>query len=282
MIDLHIHLLPGIDDGAASPEVTKLMLERARDLGFRTLVATPHLPGPLNDRYQARVDRAFDLTRELAAPLGVEVRLGFEAALTPNLPHRLERGEPATLGGSKAVLVDLPFGAWPQHASETFFALQTAGYTPVLAHPERYADVQRDPERAVDLAARGVLLQVTIGSLAGVFGKAPRRTAEALLRRGTVHLAATDAHSAKHRFMAVPDGLERLAEIVGEAGVERLTVPGPRALLDGGVVPPVPLASPGRVGPLGIVTRLIRRPSASDVPLPIRPRRGQSGERGQN
>lgn len=261
MIDLHIHLLAGVDDGAASPEVTGLMLQRARDLGFRTLVATPHLPGPLHERYRARVERAFDLARDLAAPLGVEVRLGFEAALTPDLPHRLERGEPATLGGSKAVLVDLPFGGWPHHADDTFFALQTAGYTPVLAHPERYADVQRDPMRVVDLAARGVLLQVTVGSLAGLFGKATRRTAEDLLRRGAIYVAATDAHSAGHRFGAVPDGLERLRELVGEAGVEQLLVTGPRALLSGDAVA-APLASSDREGPMGAVKRLLRRPSA--------------------
>ncbi len=263
MIDLHIHLLPGVDDGAASPEVTGLMLERARALGFRTLVATPHLPGPLHDRYRGQVERAFDLARELAAPMGVEVQLGFEAALTADLPRRLEGGEPATLGGSRAILVELPFSGWPNHTEETLFALQTAGYTPILAHPERYAEVQRDPVRAVNLAARGVLLQITIGSLAGLFGKVARRTAEELLRGGAVHVAATDAHTAGQRFVAVPDGLERLRTIVGEAGVERLVVSGPTALLNGAVedvMPAAPVPSLDRNGPLGAVSRLLRRP----------------------
>ncbi len=262
LIDLHIHLLPGVDDGAASPEVTGKMLERARDLGFGTLVATPHLPGPLNDRYLGRVERAFALAREMAAPLGVDVKLGFEAALTPDLPHRLEQGEPVTLGRSKAVLVELPFSGWPHHTDDTLFAIQSAGYTAVLAHPERYVEVQRNSARARDLAARGVLLQVTIGSLAGLFGKAPRRTAEELLQSGAVSVVATDGHSAGHRFTAVPYGLERLRELVGEAGVEQLLLSGPRALLAGDAVPAPPLASPDREGPMGAVRRLLRRPSA--------------------
>lgn len=261
MIDLHIHLLPEVDDGATSADVTRAMLERARDLGFGTLVATPHLPGPLTERYRARVERAFDLARQMGAPLGVEVRLGFEAALTPDLPRRLERGEPVTLDGSKAILVDLPFSGWPHHADDTFFALQTAGYRPVLAHPERYAEIQRDPARAVSLAARGVVLQLTIGSLTGLFGKAARRTAEALLRQGAIQLAATDAHSAGHRLGAVPDGLERLVAIVGEVGVEQLLVSGPGALLTGDPVPVPPVASPNKAGTLGVVSRLLGRPS---------------------
>ena len=262
MIDLHIHLLPDVDDGAASPDITQAMLQRARDLGFRTLVATPHLPGPLNDGYRARVERGLDLAREMGAPLGMEVRLGFEAALAPDLPRRLERGEPVTLDGSKAILVDLPFGGWPHHADDTLFALQTAGYRPVLAHPERYAEIQRNPARAVSLAARGVVLQVTIGSLTGLFGRAARRTAEALLRQGAIQVAATDAHSAGHRFGAVPDGLERLVAIVGEAGGEQLLVSGPRALLGGNALPTLPPVGGERAGPLESVTRLLRWPWA--------------------
>jgi len=245
LIDLHIHVLPGVDDGSPSVAVTRAMLLRAHALGFGTLVATPHLPRQLDGPYAAAVNEALTATRQIAAGIGVEVRLGFEAALTRDLPCRLARGEPVTLGGSSAVLVDLPFAVWPLHAETSLFALQTAGYRPVLAHPERYAEVQRDPQVAVRLAERGILLQVTIGSLAGMLGRAARRTAEELLRRGAVHVVATDGHSAGERYAGVSPGLARLTELMGTEGVRRLVVATPRALLDGTALPdpPAPVAA---------------------------------------
>ena len=247
MIDLHSHLLPAVDDGATSPEVTAAMLAKAQATGFTTMVATPHLPGPLDAAYRERVEAAYRQTRVMAAAVGVEVRLGYEVALTPDLPDRLERGEPSTLDGGSAILVDVPFAGWPHHADDTFFALQVAGFQPILAHPERYAELQRDPGRAASLVERGVALQVTIGSLVGVFGKTAQRTAEQMLRQGLVHLVATDAHSAGHRFAAVPAGLQKLRDLVGEERLVQLVQAVPQALLAGDpLTGPLPVAGRNR------------------------------------
>ena len=258
MIDAHIHLLPAIDDGAASLDVSVAMLRRARDLGFHTLVATPHLPGPLTDDDESRIEAALALVRTEAEPIGVTVLLGFEAALTPDLPDRLARGERSTVAGGAAVLVDLPFAGWPLHVDTTLFALQTAGYLPVLAHPERYAAVQDDPARAIQLAERGVVLQANIGSFAGIFGRRSQRAAEALLHAGAIHLVATDAHSASARYVAVPDGLARLRAAVGDAGLRRLLEEAPRAILGGSPLPEPVAAAKARRGPLSL-GRVIRR-----------------------
>ena len=234
------------------------MLERARELGFEVVVATPHLPEPLSAEYARRVAGALAETREVAAEVGIEVRQGFEVALAPDLVRRLERGEPIALGGSRAILVDLPFSGWPLHAEASLFALQTAGYRPVLAHPERYGTVQADPARAIDLAARGILLQINLPSLTGLFGQPARRAAEALLTAGAVHLAASDAHSPGHRFAAVPEGIGRLRELVGAEGVAVLLDGTPRALLEGAVLPTPPRAADAEPGE-GWWTRSRRR-----------------------
>lgn len=231
MIDLHLHLLPEVDDGAGSIAVAGQMLREAKRLGFHTLVTTPHLIDPLTDGYQSRIDDALAEVREVAEPMQMEVMLGYEALLTQDLPDRLASGERITLAGSRAILVELPFTVWPNHAEETLFAVQVAGFRPVLAHPERYLTLLADPDRGVRLARRGIILQVTIGSLAGLFGKRVRQTAEAWLRAGAVDLVATDAHSADHRLSAVPKGLARLERIVGGAEVRRMTVDVPAALL---------------------------------------------------
>lgn len=240
MIDVHVHLLPAVDDGARSLAVSVEMLERARALGYRRLVATPHLPAPLDPATRDRVAAALGAVRPLAAERGVEVLLGCEAMLTPDLLARLAAGEAATLGGSRAVLVEVPLAGWPHHADDTLFRLRSAGYRPVLAHPERYAAVQRDPARAEILAARGTVLQVTIGSLVGLFGRDAKATAERLLRDGTAHLVATDAHSAGHRFAAVSAGLARIRDLVGEERLAQLVEAVPRALLADGPLPDPP------------------------------------------
>ncbi len=241
MIDLHIHVLPGVDDGATDETVARAMLDRARSLGYQRLVATPHLPGPLDAAYLAQVERALALVQAMAPAASIDVGLGFEVALTPDLPARLEAGEPATLAGSRAVLVDLPVAGWPLHVDTTLFALQVAGFRPVLAHPERYASVQQNPGRGRELADRGILLQATISSFVGLFGVPAQRTAEFLLRQGAIHLVATDAHSVGHRFADVERGLARIRTLVGGARMEQLVSAVPHALL---VDANLPLSAP--------------------------------------
>lgn len=244
MLDLHLHLLPGVDDGAESMAVTEVMLRRAEDMGYETLVTTPHLVEPLTAIYRSQVESAFDHLQAAAERTRMKTLLGYEIVLTPDLPDRLMDGEPITLAGSRAVLVELPFVGWPHHAEGTLFALQTGGYRPILAHPERCAALQDDSERGLRLAERGVILQVTIGSLVGLFGERTRRTAETWLREGAVGLVATDAHSAGRRLASVPKGLARLDRLVGRSERHRLTVDMPTALLRDDPVLPAPADGP--------------------------------------
>ncbi|GIW04559.1 MAG: tyrosine protein phosphatase [Thermomicrobiales bacterium] len=231
MIDVHIHVLPGVDDGAASLDVAREMLIRAKELGFTTLVATPHLDGPLTPAYRASIEEAAAAIDPEAKELGLSLVRGFENLLTPDLPRRLECGEPVTLGGSRTILVELPFSGWPLHTEQALFAIQAAGFRPLLAHPERYATLHADLDRALALAERGVLLQVTIGSLAGLFGRHALRVAEELLLNDAVTVLATDAHFVGQRIDTVPRGLERARQLVGEARVRQLLNENPEALL---------------------------------------------------
>jgi protein-tyrosine phosphatase len=245
VIDTHIHLLPAVDDGAATMAVSQEMLERARSTGFRTLVATPHLQGRLTSEDEQRISAALADVRAAAQAVDITVLLGYEIMLSPDLPRRLAEGEPVTLAGSHAVLVELPFTEWPPLAERILFELQLAGYRPVLAHPERYEAIRRQPEVALRLAERGILLQLTIGSVGGLFGRQVQRTAETLIRAGAVELVATDAHSAGQRFSAVPRGLERLRAFVGPERLAQLTDDVPRALLADAPLPEPAPVSPG-------------------------------------
>jgi protein-tyrosine phosphatase len=232
MIDLHMHLLPVVDDGAASLDVARDMLDRGRAFGFTSLLATPHLKGPLTPDYEVRVRNAFRCVAAEAQKRSISVDLGYEILLSPDLPARLRSGEPSRLGSSSAALVELPFAGWPNFTEQVLFEVQSFGFRPLLAHPERYLAVQSDPDKALRLVERGVLLQVTFGSLVGVFGKPAQRVAELLLRNNAATVLATDAHSAGQRFMCVEDGLARAASLVGTDRVRQLVLDNPKALLE--------------------------------------------------
>jgi protein-tyrosine phosphatase len=231
MIDLHLHLLPAIDDGAANLDVSRAMIDRAQSMGFDTLIATPHLDGPLSQEYRSRVAAAWTEIAPIAAAAGIQVGQGYEIKLSPDLPHRLERGEPVTLAGGRTVLVELPFVGWPNYTEQSLFDIQAAGFRPLLAHPERYVDAHRDVDRLLQLAERGIAQQVTFGSLAGVFGKQVQHVAEELLRRDAATVLATDAHSAGQRFELVEKGLARAQALIGPARARQLVKDNPRALL---------------------------------------------------
>jgi protein-tyrosine phosphatase len=237
MIDLHLHLLPGVDDGAASLEISRDMLVRAESFGFTSLVATPHLDGPLKPRYEEQVRQALSEVRSACTDAPSLIELGYEIQLSPDLPARLQRGERSRLADSTTVLVELPFSAWPLFTEQTLFELQTMGLRPLLAHPERYSTVQAEPDKALALADRGVLMQVTLGSLVGLFGKQAQKVAELLMREGAATVLASDAHSAGQRFVAVGDGLKRAQELVGPERARQLVYDNPKALLESRPLP---------------------------------------------
>jgi protein-tyrosine phosphatase len=246
MIDLHLHLLPGIDDGASSMAVTEAMLALAAELDFTRLVATPHLDGPLDPDYRRAAETLTERVREAGHRHGVEIGQGYEIQLDPGLAPRLEAGEPVTLAGSRTVLVELPFVGWPHHVEQSLFEIQSAGFRPLLAHPERYAAAQAEPSKVTDLAERGVMLQVTFSSLTGLFGRGAQQLAQTLIERDLITVLATDAHGAGHRLLNVEKGIQRAEEIVGRERLDQLVRDNPAALLADEPLPdPAPI-TPGK------------------------------------
>ncbi len=217
MIDLHSHILPGVDDGAATMHDAVAMLEIAESDGTEIMVATPHVPLPQGDPLlpEEILRRVLDLNavaRDHGIPL--EVMAGSEIRCEPSIVEALQQGELLSLNGSPYVLLELPlFGDWPVHVRSTIYDLQLAGYMPVLAHVERYPAVQRDPNLLADLIATGVLLQVNASSI--VPGREGQETAAArrLLDARMVHLIASDAHSPKSRAPRLHAAFNRVAEM---------------------------------------------------------------------
>jgi len=203
VIDLHCHILPGIDDGSDSPDTSCRMAAMAADCGVRRIIATPHCNNrgmPPNLR-SAELMRAF---RQLQAELdhwGIPVRIlpGCELLARDNLEELLQKELVLTLNGSRYLLVEFYFDELPGTISRRLDTVFDAGLVPVVAHPERYYCVQDRPELAELWAERGCLLQVNKGSILGSLGEGAYETAALLLRREQAAVIASDAHHFRRR-----------------------------------------------------------------------------------
>jgi protein-tyrosine phosphatase len=241
VIDLHSHILPGLDDGAASIAESVEIARRAASNGIEAIAATPHV----RDDYPTTPDameRALADVRAAIDEAGVLIRIlpGAEVALTRLDALSADEFQRFGLGGNPDyVLVETPYRGWPLDLEERLFRLRIAGITAVLAHPERNVDVQDDPERLVSLVSSGTIVQVTAGSLTGDCGARAQATGRRLIERGLAHLVATDTHGS-----GVPRaGLEAVADAIADRMLARwLTDDVPSAIVEGLPRPDRPVA----------------------------------------
>ncbi|HEX2205244.1 MAG TPA: CpsB/CapC family capsule biosynthesis tyrosine phosphatase [Longimicrobium sp.] len=200
MIDFHSHLIPGVDDGAQTLAETRAGLAAFAAQGVRTVVTTPHLQASQLARpaeveaFFALLDPAWEAMRALGAAEFPEMRLarGLEVMLDTPAP---DLSDPRVrLAGTPFVLVEFPFMAVPPNATQAVFELKMRGWTPIIAHPERYANLAH-PDATAGWKRAGAHLQVNAGSLVGKYGPDPRRLAWGLLRRGLADYLSSDYHA---------------------------------------------------------------------------------------
>ena len=249
MIDLHSHVLPGVDDGAPTVEASLEMARIAVATGTTDLVATPHVTFDIPTSSRTVHDGVAALQPELdAAGIGLRLHTGGELGITR--ATELDDAELAALrlGGGEWLLAECPLSPVAAGFETILLHLQSRGHRILLAHPERCPTLQQAPDKLRDLLAAGMLSQITAGSITGQFGSTVRRFTLELLEQGLVHTVASDAHDALRRPPGVADGLrageEELPGLLDHA--EWLTEEVPLAVLDGGPVPPRPGPPPAR------------------------------------
>lgn len=228
MIDIHSHVLPMVDDGAASISETASILDGFARLGYSHVVATPHWAVGMPGVPEAIIDE----TSSLAARKGIGFSVARECRIHPNLLDHIERTPQLRVDGGNVVLIELPWGPVPDFAESVFGWVQRAGYRPVLVHPERHAPLWERDSPLQRLIDAGVLVQVNLGSLAGEHGTGARDRAVSLLEKGDVTFVATDIHSAADISTGVPHALTLLNNLVGTRIASILTTTNPQALLD--------------------------------------------------
>lgn len=233
MIDLHCHLLPGVDDGAQNLSISLTMARQAVDQGITHVACTPHiLPGVYHNRGPQIRSATSQLQDELAREgIALQLVTGADVHMAPNFVAGLRSGELLTLAASRYVLVEPPHNVPPPQLEEFFFNLVTAGYVPVLTHPERLSWISSRHEIIKKLVQSGAWMQVTAGSFTGAFGRTALYWAVRLLDEGCVHLIASDAHDAERRPVDLALGRESVEKRVGAQEAHNLVFTRPMGIL---------------------------------------------------
>lgn len=234
MIDIHTHILPGIDDGAADMHETLEMARMAVESGTKAMVATPHanIPGMFRNYFD---EYYIDLFRETELALseeGINLTLyaGMEVFMTQQVPHLLSEGKLLTINGSNYILVEFAFDEEPGFADMMLRKVKELGLYPIIAHPERYEFVQDSPEIVYKWRKKGYLTQLNKGSFVGRFGRRSYATANRLLRHNLVSVIASDAHSPYQRTPYLLDAYESMAENYSEKYLKVLFEENPKRI----------------------------------------------------
>ncbi len=232
-IDLHSHVLPGLDDGAPDPDASLAMLRGLADLGFEAVCATPHQKLGQFMPSLAAIDAAHRDTRQRLEDHGVALRLPLAAEnmWDATFYERSEADSIPSYDDSNAFLVELPVAALPVGLFDHLFRLRMRGKLPVLAHPERYQPLWNAPALLDALRAQCAMV-VDLGAVAGYHGRREAKAARMMLKKGIAHAVASDAHSPADIGVAA-EGIAWIRKKLGAAAIERLLSASPRAILAG-------------------------------------------------
>ncbi|MDO4636143.1 MAG: hypothetical protein Q4B13_01180 [Lautropia sp.] len=236
MIDLHCHLLPGVDDGSRTMEDALALASAAVANGIHTAVLTPHVyPGVFDNRRSSLLPAFAAYRQALAqADIALDVRLGGEVHLLPDVFDLLAQDELPMIGGldgRRMMLLEFPDGAIPHGSDVACRMFADQGVRWLIAHPERNKAVMRNPDCIKPFVDMGCLLQLTAASVIGAFGRAAGQTAHTLLSRGLAHVVASDAHNLGHRPPRMNEARQYLSQHFGMGIAYRLTEENPARIL---------------------------------------------------
>ena len=250
MIDLHCHILPGIDDGAPDLEVALAMARCAVDDGITVTACTPHIYPGLYENNRDSIMAAIESFRQVLASENIPLRLveGADTHLAPDLVGQIKAGKVPTLNGSRYFLFEPPHHIEPPRVEDTVFSIIAAGYVPVITHPERLTWIEDNYAIFGRMVKSGAWMQITAGSLTGRFGARPKYWAERILDEGLCHILATDSHHIKRRPPLLAEARDTAVKRLGRIEAEHLVVTRPLGILDNkppSELPPLP--SPIRI-----------------------------------
>ncbi len=236
MVDIHCHILPGIDDGSKSWEMTADMCRMAAQDGVTHIVATPHS----NDTYLYSRERFTEMLGQLhdagdgklSFSLGCDFHFSYD-----NIQDALANPRRYTIGDTQYLLIEFSDYGIPPSVKQDVFSIRSNGMIPIITHPERNQPLLKKPEMVLELAEQGCLVQVTANSVTGAWGAKSKSMVEWLLKRDAVHVIASDAHNLDRRPPIMSKARDLVAEMVGGEVAEALVTGNPTAIVEGRPLP---------------------------------------------
>ncbi len=197
MIDIHSHILWGLDDGAKNEEISTEMLEIAKKETIEHIIVTPHFIVGHNTYDQSLLAARMQEVQQKIDQNGwsIQLHMGQELFLDPDLEELWEKGAYASLANSNYLLIEFPMSQIPSYTKDVLYRLQLKGLIPIIAHPERYREIQKDPNQLYEFLERGCFAQINTSSMTGIFGEKVAQTAKILWEHNMVHFVGSDAHT---------------------------------------------------------------------------------------
>ena len=263
MIDLHCHILPGIDDGAPTLDVALAMARCAVKDGITVTACTPHIYPGLYENTRDGIMAAIASFRQELEREDIPLRLveGADTHLAPDLVGQIRAGKVPTLNGSRYFLFEPPHHVAPPRLEDTVFNLLAAGYIPIITHPERLTWIEENYPIFERMVKSGAWIQLTAGSVTGRVGPRPKYWAERILDEGLCHILATDSHHIDRRPPLLAEGREAAAKLLGNAEAEHLVLTRPQGILDNvapNLLPSLPESSRTAPNKVGFWRKLVR------------------------
>lgn len=226
MIDFHSHIIPKIDDGARSEEETTSLLLEAESVGFDKIISTSHYclsQYEVEEIVRKEKLEKYEENFKLQTNRDIKLILGSEIYITPNIVDLIQENKASTINNTRYVLFELPLHHHVFNLKEIIFKLMENKYKPIIAHPERYLMVQKNPNMLIELIEMGVLFQANYASIIGVYGSGAKKTVKKLLKNNMIHFLGSDVHRENTIYPKIPKILPKIEKIVGKERLLELT-----------------------------------------------------------
>lgn len=233
MIDIHSHIIPNVDDGARSVEETFNILKEAQEAGFTDVILTSHF---LLNYYETNAQELIfwkEKLQEVLKKQGTKINLhsGMEIYISNQMEELMQKNKLLTLANSRYMLIELPIASNVQYLDYVIYYLEAKGIKPIIAHPERYKCVQKDPDIVEEYIEKGCLIQCNYGSIVNLYGREAEKTIKTLLKKNQVHFLGSDVHRENGTYLIILDAIKKIRKIIGENKINELTTINPKKIL---------------------------------------------------
>lgn len=225
MIDFHSHIVYDVDDGLATIEDAIQIIKEAKNVGFDKIILTPHY---MKGCYEVSVNQIKVKIEELQKKckeqnINITLYQANEIYITEDMPKLLQENLVSGINGSRYVLFELPMNFEVPNLLKIIENLIEKGNIPIIAHPERYSYIQKQPYKVLELIKQGVLFQANYGSVIGQYGKEAKKTVKQLLKSNSIHFLGTDIHKTDYVYQNIDKIKYQLRKIIKEEQIEELT-----------------------------------------------------------